>query len=79
MRFEYRACLTATIPTIIIMWISILTGGIMYVYYEGCDPVLNGEIEKYDQMLPYMVVDIFKDLPGMAGLFVSAAFSGTLR
>ena len=51
----------------------------MYTYYEGCDPLSSGKIAKPDQLLPYLVVDVFQDLPGMAGLFVAAAFSGTLR
>ena len=51
----------------------------MYAYYETCDPVQSGKVEKPDQMMPYMVLDIFQDLPGMAGLFVAASFSGTLR
>lgn len=72
------ACVSAAVPTLIIMGISILTGGVMYVYYEGCDPLDSNRVEKPDQLLPYMVVEIFRDVPGMAGLFVSAAFSGTL-
>ena len=67
------------VPTTILMGIAVLTGLAMYVYYEGCDPLILGTIEKPDQLLPYLVVDVFEDLPGMAGLFVAAAFSGTLR
>ena len=56
-----------------------MNGFVMYAYYENCDPVKSGKLEKTDQMMPYMVLDIFQNLPGVAGLFIAAAFSGTLR
>lgn len=80
-QFPYicRALLFSLVPTVVLMGIAVLTGLGMYVYYEGCDPLELGTIKKSDQLLPYLVVDVFQDLPGMAGLFVAAAFSGTLR
>jgi len=51
----------------------------MYAYFEGCDPLKAGVISKPDQLMPLFILQIFADYPGMAGLFVSAAFSGTLR
>ncbi|XP_078481188.1 sodium-coupled monocarboxylate transporter 2-like [Ciona intestinalis] len=68
----------AVLPNVGFTLIAVMTGCAMYVYYETCDPVLNGEVVKPDQLLPHLVVDIFQEVPGMAGLFVSAAFSGTL-
>lgn len=32
-----------------------------------------------NQMLPYLVMDILAAYPGIPGLFVAAAYSGTLR
>ena len=61
------------------MGIAVGTGMAMYTFYEGCDPLTAGKIAKSDQMLPYLVVDVFQDLPGLAGMFVAAAYSGTLR
>ena len=58
---------------------SALTGCAAYAYFEGCDPVKNKKLDKVDQIVPFLVMRIFKDLPGMAGLFVSAAYSGMLR
>ena len=63
----------------VFMAIAILSGAAMYGYYYDCDPLESNKIEKPDQMMPVMVLDIFQDVPGMAGLFVSAIFSGTLR
>jgi len=51
----------------------------MYAYFEGCDPIQAGLIQRPDQMIPLLVAKVFRDTPGMAGLFVSAAVSGTLR
>jgi len=51
----------------------------MYAYFEGCDPMEAGIIERPDQMIPLLVIKVFQDVPGMTGLFVSAAVSGTLR
>lgn len=31
------------------------------------------------QYMPLMVLDIFVDLPGVPGLFLACAYSGTLR
>ena len=67
------------LPSIILMGIAVTTGMAMYAFYEGCDPLTSRKIAKPDQLLPYLVVEMFQDLPGLAGLFVAAAFSGTLR
>lgn len=34
---------------------------------------------KSPQYMPLLVLDIFKDLPGIPGLFLACAYSGTLR
>lgn len=31
------------------------------------------------QYMPLLVLDIFEDLPGVPGLFLACAYSGTLR
>lgn len=79
MILQFRANLFSLLPTLVINAIAVLTGLAMYVKYEGCDPIKEGSIDKSDQILPYLAVDVFQSLPGMAGLFVAAAFSGTLR
>ena len=61
------------------MLVGVINGAAMYAYFENCDPIESGELEEPDQMLPLMVLEIFYDLPGMAGVFVAASFSGTLR
>ena len=67
----------------IILWLllfnSALNGVGMYAFFEGCDPRKSGVFEDKNQYIPYLVVRLFEKAPGMAGLFVSAAYSGMLR
>jgi len=66
----------------IILWLllfnSALNGVGMYAFFEGCDPRKSGVFEDKNQYIPYLVVRLFEKAPGMAGLFVSAAYSGML-
>ena len=64
---------------VILQVLSALTGSAMFAYFETCDPVSSGKLQKIDQTVPYIVVEVFRDAPGMAGLFVAAAYSGMLR
>ncbi|XP_070442682.1 sodium/iodide cotransporter [Equus przewalskii] len=53
-------------------------GIVMFTFYIDCDPLLTGRISAPDQYMPLLVLDIFKDLPGVPGLFLACAYSGTL-
>ncbi|XP_077970231.1 sodium-coupled monocarboxylate transporter 2-like isoform X2 [Styela clava] len=66
------------IPIVIFFLVSVGNGLVMYAHYEGCDPLMSEKISKIDQTMPLFAVEIFYNIPGMAGLFVSAAFCGTL-
>ncbi|XP_059623001.1 sodium-coupled monocarboxylate transporter 2-like [Phlebotomus argentipes] len=58
--------------------LSIATGLIIYAYYESCDPLTAGFIEKLDQLVPFFVFDTAEHLPGMPGIFVAGIFSASL-
>ncbi|XP_052037355.1 sodium-coupled monocarboxylate transporter 2 [Apodemus sylvaticus] len=64
------------------LWIiavcAIFSGLIMYSYFKDCDPWTSGVISAPDQLMPYFVMEIFATMPGLPGLFVACAFSGTL-
>lgn len=64
------------------LWVTVslamLSGLTMYSIYKNCDPLTNGDIGTSDQLLPYLVMDILAVYPGIPGLFVAAAYSGTL-
>ena len=73
------ASVIGVIPMMVFLTLSSLTGLSMYAYFEGCDPVKSGKLDKTDQIVPYLALNLFQPTPGMAGLFVSAAYSGMLR
>ncbi|XP_046890471.1 sodium-coupled monocarboxylate transporter 2 [Hypomesus transpacificus] len=63
---------------LIILVCAVLSGLIMYAFYADCDPWTAGFVAAPDQLMPYFVMDILGELPGLPGLFVACAFSGTL-
>ncbi|XP_062318599.1 sodium-coupled monocarboxylate transporter 2 [Osmerus eperlanus] len=63
---------------LIILVCAVLSGLIMYAFYADCDPWTAGFVTAPDQLMPYFVMDILGELPGLPGLFVACAFSGTL-
>uniref|UniRef100_A0A4W5L4Y4 Solute carrier family 5 member 8 n=1 Tax=Hucho hucho TaxID=62062 RepID=A0A4W5L4Y4_9TELE len=62
----------------VIMLCSVFAGLCLYSVYKHCDPWTAGMVSAPDQLMPYMVMDILRDYPGLPGLFVAAAYSGTL-
>ncbi|KAK3556967.1 hypothetical protein QTP70_022313 [Hemibagrus guttatus] len=64
------------------LWITVslamFSGLTMYSIYKDCDPFTNKDVGSSDQLLPYLVMDILAEFPGLPGLFVAAAYSGTL-
>ncbi|XP_009896787.2 sodium-coupled monocarboxylate transporter 1 [Dryobates pubescens] len=55
-----------------------LCGLSLYSIYKVCDPWTAGKVSALDQLMPYLVLDILHDFPGVPGLFVASAYSGTL-
>ncbi|XP_064096196.1 sodium-coupled monocarboxylate transporter 2-like [Macrobrachium nipponense] len=63
-----------------VLWLTFLFSGLVaYVAYSDCDPLTSGRIAEPDQILPYLVVNKISHVPGMAGLFAAAVYSGMLR
>ncbi|XP_049330597.1 sodium-coupled monocarboxylate transporter 2 isoform X2 [Astyanax mexicanus] len=62
----------------LILFCAVVSGLIMYAFYAGCDPWTAGYVTAPDQLMPYFVLDILGRYPGLPGLFVACAFSGTL-
>ncbi|KAM5138678.1 sodium-coupled monocarboxylate transporter 2 [Mantella aurantiaca] len=62
----------------VILVCAVFSGLVMYAHYEGCDPWTAEFIKAPDQMMPYFVMHLFQKMPGLPGLFVACAFSGTL-
>ncbi|XP_077400903.1 sodium-coupled monocarboxylate transporter 1 isoform X1 [Vanacampus margaritifer] len=57
---------------------SVFAGLCLYSVYKNCDPWTAGIVSAPDQLMPYLVMDILGDYPGLPGLFVAAAYSGSL-
>ncbi|XP_062403127.1 sodium-coupled monocarboxylate transporter 2 [Sardina pilchardus] len=63
---------------LVILVCAVFSGLIMYAYFENCDPWTEGLVQAPDQLMPYFVMEILGAYPGLPGLFVACAFSGTL-
>uniref|UniRef100_A0AAY4CN29 Solute carrier family 5 member 12 n=1 Tax=Denticeps clupeoides TaxID=299321 RepID=A0AAY4CN29_9TELE len=63
---------------LVILLCSVFSGLIMYTFYAACDPWTAQYIKAPDQLMPYFVMEILGEYPGLPGLFVACAFSGTL-
>ncbi|XP_053718271.1 sodium-coupled monocarboxylate transporter 1 [Synchiropus splendidus] len=61
-----------------ILLCSVFAGLCLYSVYKTCDPWTAGQVSAPDQLMPYLVMDILGDYPGLPGLFVAAAYSGSL-
>ncbi|KAM6960637.1 sodium-coupled monocarboxylate transporter 2 [Aplochiton taeniatus] len=63
---------------LIILVCGVLSGLMMYTFYVNCDPWTAQRVSALDQLMPYFVMEILGEFPGLPGLFVACAFSGTL-
>ncbi|XP_037782149.1 sodium-coupled monocarboxylate transporter 1-like [Penaeus monodon] len=62
-----------------VLWsLFYFSGLVAYAAYEDCDPLGNGQIEKSDQILAFLVADKLRHVPGMAGVFVAAVAGAVL-
>ena len=59
---------------------SMSVGLVCFAYFmsKQCDPLLSGQITNANQIVPFMIVDIFKQYQGLSGLFISSLFSASL-
>ncbi|XP_076801846.1 sodium-coupled monocarboxylate transporter 1-like [Clavelina lepadiformis] len=62
----------------LVLGLACMSGLVMYAVYHSCDPLTSGKVTKSDQLIPYLVMDILSVAPGVPGLLVASAFSGTL-
>ncbi|RXN09002.1 sodium-coupled monocarboxylate transporter 1-like protein [Labeo rohita] len=76
--FAHRSLYINMVGLWVTVSLAMLSGLTMYSIYKDCDPFTNKDVGATDQLLPYLVMDILADFPGLPGLFVAAAYSGTL-
>ncbi|XP_071532377.1 sodium-coupled monocarboxylate transporter 1-like [Panulirus ornatus] len=61
------------------LWtVFFFSGLVAFATYSNCDPFTSGQIEKKDQIIPYLVMDKLSHLTGLAGIFVAAVYGGVL-
>lgn len=66
------------IGTFLILTITCICGLIAYAVYYDCDLLVSKKINKGEQILPYLVIDLLGNLPGIPGLFVACIYSASL-
>ncbi|XP_071039098.1 putative sodium-dependent multivitamin transporter [Parasteatoda tepidariorum] len=76
-----RALQISILPILLLHVMCNSAGLILYSLFHFCDPILNTnqtKLTKYDQMVPYYIVNRFSSYPGLTGLCISGIFSGSL-
>ncbi|XP_063964575.1 sodium-coupled monocarboxylate transporter 1-like isoform X1 [Lytechinus pictus] len=73
-----QALFISTIGYCVLMLLMEISGVVMYAYFYGCDPLTSGRVQSQDQIMPLMVMELFRDMPGIPGLFLSAVAAGSL-
>ncbi|XP_072166483.1 sodium-coupled monocarboxylate transporter 1-like [Diadema setosum] len=68
----------AIIGMIVVVSLACLAGLVMYAYYADCDPLFSGRVRAPDQLVPFMVVDLYGSTPGLSGLFTAGVVSAAL-
>nr|XP_039272137.1 sodium-coupled monocarboxylate transporter 2-like [Styela clava] len=58
--------------------LCLLIGLVTYAYFHNCDPLMTREVSSADQLVPLMVLRIFRNQPGLSGAFLAAVFAGSL-
>eukprot|EP00069_Balaena_mysticetus_P013492 bmy_22059T0 len=78
-RFQAKMSLYINLVALwLILACTVLCGLTLYSRYHDCDPWTAKKVSAPDQLMPYLVLDILQDYPGLPGLFVACAYSGTL-
>lgn len=72
------AILVNQVALCVIVSSAVVCGIVMFAFYLNCDPLLAGHLSAPDQYIPYLVLEIFEQYPGIPGLFLACAYSGTL-
>ncbi|XP_077496388.1 sodium-coupled monocarboxylate transporter 1-like [Amblyomma americanum] len=62
------------------LYYALLTGAgaALTSRYRGCDPLLAGSIKRFDQLVPFYVVQDFRDFTGLSGVFLAGVVSASV-
>lgn len=67
-----------TVGMAVFLSVCCYTGLLIYAFYEQCDPLKAGLVEKTDQILPLYVMQTIGNYPGLPGLFIAGVFGAAL-
>ncbi|KAL9698573.1 hypothetical protein quinque_002014 [Culex quinquefasciatus] len=77
-RDAQKSLVVFTIGITFLMSICFYNGLLIYATFHDCDPLTTKLARAKDQLLPILVMQVFGDYPGLAGLFISGIFSASL-
>ncbi|XP_075224865.1 sodium-coupled monocarboxylate transporter 1-like isoform X2 [Lycorma delicatula] len=63
---------------VVIKTTTVGVGLLIYTRYHDCDPVATKVIRRSGQILPFYVMDVAGQFPGLTGLFISGVVSAAL-
>ncbi|XP_073977510.1 sodium-coupled monocarboxylate transporter 1-like isoform X2 [Rhodnius prolixus] len=70
--------ITTATATLGILSLAILLGLVIYATYYNCDPGLSKGFAAQNELVPFFVVDIGRNIPGVTGLFLAGILSAAL-
>ncbi|XP_069125718.1 sodium-coupled monocarboxylate transporter 1-like [Argopecten irradians] len=75
-----KVVMVSAVTTVVNFLLSCSVGIFAYAFFykTKCDPLKSKVIDNPNQILPYLVVVLFRDMPGMAGIFMAAVLSASL-
>ncbi|CRL02233.1 CLUMA_CG015346, isoform A [Clunio marinus] len=73
-----KGCKIYVIAITILIFMCIYNGLLLYATYHDCDPLTTKLAKANDQLVPLLVMQILKDIPGLPGLFIAGVFSAAL-
>jgi len=62
----------------IMICLCVYNGLLLYATYHDCDPLTTKLAKAKDQLMPLLVMEILKDMPGLPGMFIAGVFSAAL-
>ena len=77
-RTARKALILYSLGLLLMISLCFYNGLLIYATYYDCDPLTTKLAKAKDQMLPLLVMDILKDLPGLPGIFIAGVFSAAL-
>lgn len=60
------------------IFLCCFNGLLLFATYHDCDPLTTKLAKAKDQLMPLLVMEILRDIPGLPGLFIAGVFSAAL-